>query len=118
MKRIITAAIIALFSLTAKGQTISVDSSLERYYAPINDTVIVEGRPAATRLYVYTTTDLLYRVCSIAWQLCYVENNTTYTLTTGQVQMNGNYYAAYVADNRNIVHLFQYAGNYIGVTFN
>lgn len=32
--------------------------------------------------------------------------------------MNGNYYAAYVADNRNIVHLFQYAANQIHVTFN
>lgn len=29
--------------------------------------------------------------------------------------MTGNYYAAYVADDRKIVHLFKYAANQIGV---
>lgn len=119
MKKSIVLLVFCLFSaLCSNGQTLAIDSTLDRYYATINDTVIVSGRPAATRLYCYTTTDLLYWVCSISWQLCYVEEGTTYTLTGGQVQMNGNYYAAYVADNRNIVHLFQYAGNYIGLTFN
>ena len=100
------------------GPTITVDSLLEKYYAPIQDTVIYEGQPPATRMYVYTTYDMLYRVCTIGWQLAYVNDGNVNILRTGQVTMNGNYYAAYVADNRNIVHLFNYAGNYIGITFN
>lgn len=119
MKKTIIAFIFCLITaISAQGQTVTLDSTLERYYAPINSVVIVPDRPAANRLYCYITTDLLYNVCTIAWQLCYVEEGTTYTLTGGQVQMNGNYYAAYVSDNRNIVHLFQYAANQIHVTFN
>jgi len=114
-KNIITAFFCLITAISAQGQTVTLDSTLERYFVPIKDTVIYPDRPSANRLYCYTTTDLLYNACTIAWQLAYTEEGTTYTLTGGQVQMNGNYYAAYVADNRNIVHLFQYAGNYIGV---
>ena len=105
------------FSAPAFCQTVSLDSTLQRYFAPIHDTTVTVGRPPATRLYVYTTTDLLYNVCSIAWQLCYVEDGNTYTLTTGQVQMAGSAYLAYTLNNRSIVDLFTYAGAAVGVTF-
>lgn len=117
MKKTTITAILCLFSaFNSTGQTLAVDSTLERYYAIINDTTIDQSRPPATRLYCYTTTDLLYSICTVSWQLCYVQDGTTYTLATGQVQMNGNYYAEYVADDRKIVHLFKYAANQIGVT--
>lgn len=99
------------------GQTLSLDSSMERYYAPIADTVVIAERPAATRLYCFVTTDLLYGACSIVWQLCYTEEGTTYTLRTGQVQMAGDAYIAYSLNNRSIVDLFTYAGAAVGVTF-
>jgi len=115
---IITAVLFFITSVSVQAQTVELDSTLSRYFVPINDTVIVPDRPPANRLYCYTTTDLLYNVCTIAWQLGYSQDGTTYTLRTGQVQMNGNYYAAYVADDRKIVHLFNYVGSIIGVTFN
>lgn len=126
MKRILIiigflAAIAGMAALPAPrptGPTVVVDSTLEMYYASIVDTEYVVGMPPATRLYVYTKQDMLYRICTIQWQLAYVNEGNVNILRTGQVAMNGGYYAAYVADNRNIVHLFTYAGNYIGVTFN
>lgn len=118
MKKTIIAFIFCLITaISAQGQTVTLDSTLERYYATINSVVIVPDRPAANRLYCYITTDLLYNVCTIAWQLCYVEEGTTYTLTGGQVQMYGSAYIAYTLNNRSIVDLFIYAGNAIGVTF-
>lgn len=104
-------------SAPALCQIVVLDSTLQRYFAPIHDTTVTVGRPPATRLYVYTTTDLLYNACSIAWQLCYVEDGNTYTLTTGQVQMAGADYVAYAADNRDILNLFAYAAAKVGVTF-
>lgn len=116
-KNIITALFCLIMAMASHGQTVTLDSTLERYYAPISGIVIAPDRPAATRLYCYVTTDLLHNVCSIAWQLAYTEEGTTYTLRTGQVQMYGSAYVAYTLNNRSIVDLFTYAGAAVGVTF-
>jgi hypothetical protein len=117
MRKIITLILFCLVTVTAQAQRVELDSSLARYFAPISDTLVVTDRPAATRFYVYVTIDLLYGACTIAWQLAYTEEGTTYTLKTGQVQMAGDAYLAYTLHNRNIVDLFTYAGAAVGVTF-
>lgn len=115
--KLIFSILLCLFMVSANGQTVTLDSGLQRYFVPIKDTILTPDRPAATRLYCFVTTDMLYGACSIYWQLSYNEENTTYTLTGGQVMMAGDDYLKYAADNRNIIHLFTYTALQVGVTF-
>ena len=115
--RLILAILLCLSVGSAKGQTVTLDSGLQRYFAPIKDTTLTPSMPPATRFYCFVTTDLLYGSCSIFWQLSYSEEGVTYTLTSGQVQMSGDAYLAYSLNNRSVADLFTYAGAAIGVTF-